>query len=1194
MGTGEQHTGVEASGDGSVALGGSAATVVTGNGNLFIGTAYLGTDPERPREPDDTAAVDAYRQRVRESYARLDLEVLTPLSEQGEHPVVELREVFVAPRVRADPPPVELPRELLQRLLATGEVLADRDLPPGITPETVQRLRDTYRRRPAEAVLDVLAGPRGARAVFLGDPGAGKSTLARYLALTLTRPGCATGPLAALAGHLPLVVELRQYAEAQWRERTFEDFLDHLHATKGMSVPAPVLRHLLRIGAAVVVFDGLDELFDPRIRTEAAERIAAFAARWDQARVVVTSRVIGYQRGVLDGAGFAHFMLEDLDEEQIHAFASSWYRVACPGDADQAEQLVRRVTDAVAASRPVRELAGNPLLLTILAIIGRRQTLPRDRQGVYEHAVKVLVAHWDRDTKHLKAELPPAVDEALEMLEPKERLELLRLLARRMQDGHGGIAGNHIHADELEEVVRDYLLQFGHAEKDARMAARAMREQLRTRNFILARYGGEVYGFVHRAFLEYLAAADIAHRYKEEREWTPEELIEEVVAARVGDPAWHEVLLLLVGQLSEKDAARVIDRLLAIDAAETRGSEVLVLAIRALAEVRKIGLLSAQSDAVVDAVTTHMMFRPMSSLTDALPALAGFGSAWSGRRRYLRWFHLIGQFHADEDVVEVACAMYGSPELVYALAVQHDDRDVRCLALGALGQQFPESHDVLRMLSERAVDDPEVEPRSVALRLLGGARWRKRDGVLELLLDRAVNDPDSDVRITALEALSGWLEQEEVFQVFLERAVEDPSPWPRAAALEALRACNWRDREDVVALVMERAVHDPGRDARTAALGVLGAWGEREDFLHLLRERAVRDPDSRPRVRALRALRTWQMREDVLAFAIERAVHDPDPGVRVVAVAIWGEQEEFLVTLMDRAVRDPDAGTRIQAVIALRRWADRERVLAVLLDRLVNDPDAQVRSAALSQVGAGMAPEDARRVMVDRGLHDSDPFTRASALDLLCEWADREEVHRFLLDRAVKDPDPEPRSTVLRNLGQDVGPDREDVRALILDRAVHDPHPGPRTEALQVLSSWVDREQLIRVLTERAVRDPDSGPRAAALDVLAEARWGRREELADVFLDRARHDPSPRINLPSFQLWVQVAADEGVPAVLPWAAPGSDTAIRVDAVRMLAWEWPDDRRAVEAIRALAGQDEDPEVRAAASHALVVVEALTRA
>lgn len=141
--------------------------------------------------------------------------------------------------------------------------------------------------------------------------------------------------------------------------------------------------------------------------------------------MIVTSRVIGYQRSTLDAAGFTHYLLQDLDTAQIREFTAAWYASSCPQDRGEATRLRDRLLIAVRDSPAVAELAGNPLLLTILAIIGRRQELPRDRRAVYEHAVSVLAGHWDVG-KHLPPGLP--------YLSHEEKLELLRLAARRMQD----------------------------------------------------------------------------------------------------------------------------------------------------------------------------------------------------------------------------------------------------------------------------------------------------------------------------------------------------------------------------------------------------------------------------------------------------------------------------------------------------------------------------------------------------------------------------------------------------------------------------------------------------------------------------------------------------------------------------------------------------------------------------------------
>ncbi|MFF8917499.1 NACHT domain-containing protein [Streptomyces sp. NPDC015032] len=370
----------------------------------------------------------------------------------------------------------------------------------------------------------------------------------------------------------------------------------------------------------------LDEIFEPEFRAETARRIAGFAAHHERCRVIVTSRVIGYQRQTLDGAEFAHYMIQDLDTPRIHEFARRWYETACPGQPAIAKQLLTRIMEAVAHSRSVRELAGNPLLLAVLAILGRRQTLPRDRHGVYQHAVTVVVARWDRDAKHLTAPPSGAVAEALDLLGQTERLEMLRLLARRMQEGSGGISGNYVPEADVEDVFRQYLQLCDVRPDVARRAARAMVQQLRERNFILARYGGGAWGFVHRTFLEYLAAADIVHRYEHEREWTPEALVSEVLVPRARDTAWHEVILLLAGQLREHDTGMLVDSL-ARPAPFTRREEQLSLALRALAEVKKIGALSTRSVAVIDGITQYMS-----------PGAASFGRWWPDHPEYTALF----------------------------------------------------------------------------------------------------------------------------------------------------------------------------------------------------------------------------------------------------------------------------------------------------------------------------------------------------------------------------------------------------------------------------------------------------------------------------------------------------------------------------------------------------------------------------
>ncbi|MFN8003414.1 MAG: hypothetical protein U0X75_20635 [Acidobacteriota bacterium] len=131
------------------------------------------------------------------------------------------------------------------------------------------------------------------------------------------------------------------------------------------------------------------------------------------------------------------------------------------------------MAEAISSSRAIREPADNPLLLTMMSILNLHQELPRDRVQLYEQASRVLLHQWDVERLKLKV-----------TLDFKEKAEMLRRLALRMQNAPGGLKGNLIAGDELKRLFRDYFKQeLEHP--DPRNAAREMVQQLRERNYIL-------------------------------------------------------------------------------------------------------------------------------------------------------------------------------------------------------------------------------------------------------------------------------------------------------------------------------------------------------------------------------------------------------------------------------------------------------------------------------------------------------------------------------------------------------------------------------------------------------------------------------------------------------------------------------------------------------------------------------------
>lgn len=471
--------------------------------------------------------VAKYRDSLQCSYGYLKLYILDSTDRAD---TIKLWNLFIEQTVREELPHQERPLDLKRQLQEQGQL-------DKLSPRALEYCREFQ--QPSRKVLAAVAESQ--RAIVLGDPGAGKSTLLQYLALEWVEGKTET---------LPLLIELRDYALAQ-----SANFLDFLHRGRGADWqfdPQQLHQHLLE-QPTIVMFDGLDEVFDRPTQSTVIDDIIRFAQQYPQAKVLVTSRIIGYNPDRFQHAGFRQFTIQSLDKTEIHEFIDRWYDLAMGSDADKV-QLKQRLKDAIAHSKAIQNLADNPLLLTMMAILNRRQELPRDRADLYDQASRVLLYHWDVDHKRLQ--LP------MDAIGRREKQEMLRLIAYEMQAGEEGLKGNLIGVDRLTRVLTDYLRDQGFSEP--REKANLLIQQLRERNFILCYRGADTYGFVHRTFLEYFCAVEIVNRFEKVRSISFEELRDRVFGGHWQDETWHEVMRLICGMIDANFAGQLVECLMNI------------------------------------------------------------------------------------------------------------------------------------------------------------------------------------------------------------------------------------------------------------------------------------------------------------------------------------------------------------------------------------------------------------------------------------------------------------------------------------------------------------------------------------------------------------------------------------------------------------------------------------------------------
>jgi formylglycine-generating enzyme required for sulfatase activity len=448
-------------------------------------------------------------------------------------------------------------------------------------------------------VLDLLTRHDGL--IILGDPGAGKTTFLKFLALHLA---LGQGPSLGIGTRFPVLAPLSAYANALDKDDVrLDDFVAQHLRDSGADLPIrEMLDAALKGGTALVLLDGLDEIKNPALRNTVVERLVDFYTFHRRAgnKFVITSRVVGYREVRPTAEGLAECTLVDFDDDEIAAFVERWtvaLERQAQGDTNIAASDAARerqdLLEAIGRNPSVRRLAANPLLLTILALMKRQGvTLPERRVELYDQYVRTLLSTWNR-TRGLGR--PPSRD--LDVVQTVRILAPLALWMHEMSPGVGLVKREEVRR-KLEGIYQE------RGETRWEDAARQFLEDVREHAGLLLERGPGEYGFIHLTFEEYLAAVAIA--LQGQGNCRP---ILNHLAQHVGDPAWREVALLTVGYLGiiqqlDRVAGDVVDAL----ATEKPGKpgEAAVLAGEAVLDAWPEGVPPSSKDRVVDVLAPTM------------------------------------------------------------------------------------------------------------------------------------------------------------------------------------------------------------------------------------------------------------------------------------------------------------------------------------------------------------------------------------------------------------------------------------------------------------------------------------------------------------------------------------------------------------------------------------------------------------
>lgn len=385
------------------------------------------------------------------------------------------------------------------------------------------------------------------RNIIIGDPGAGKSTVLRYITLDI------------LSSKPQLENISQKYGKTLPVWLPFAFITKHLSQTDSLSI-SDILHlwfksfgknHLFDIANAALederlflIIDGIDEWSSISSAQQAITRIETLRELYD-CNVLYSSRPYGFRMlkdffinlNILNLASFSNTQQRNFVEKWYSKWTSLQEGVK---DQDFAKRLTDNFIRELEQASDLKKLAETPLLLSILIIQKMQDSvLPKNKLEALKEITQYLIK------KHpIKRGKDAGIvqDEVLDIDFKDIFCELAINIQRESNDGV-------ISKSEAQKIIGQYLVTYAEYDKAKAKVHSLKLIEVGANNFgIIIEKSNDEIAFGHKQFQEFLAAQQLSE--------SDEDIANEFIKQYAANPTFHQVIISFFGLIPLKQVKK--------------------------------------------------------------------------------------------------------------------------------------------------------------------------------------------------------------------------------------------------------------------------------------------------------------------------------------------------------------------------------------------------------------------------------------------------------------------------------------------------------------------------------------------------------------------------------------------------------------------------------------------------------------